>query len=416
MKFGVLADLFEGAGAKVLTEVEINRQRSNQHEFQGVSGFRAFLGTPTEKRTFPATFYWLGGDEDAEPVKVESFCTWSDVRRGQPGRSPEYHLYYAAESEPVVHQARAGDQVVIARTKDGGLMVLLTPEGATIGQQLLWLFGLDLLEGRSVARRLEPDDTVELGFAARNVLADLGIEVEEPEPDAFDLLISKFGRQFPGTVPLSVFARDTLPDVDPLADPDGALVAWMEHEEALFRHLERDIVSERLRTGFMEADLADVDGFLSFSLSVQNRRKSRAGYAFGHHVEAILQAHNISYTREATTEKRNAADFLFPGEDEYTDRGYPDDQLAMLAVKTSCKDRWRQVLAEADRIRTKHLLTLEPAISKVQTAEMQGQGLRLVLPASLHNTYQVDQRAWLMGVGDFLATVRELRGRQRLLI
>ncbi len=44
MKFGVLADLFEGAGAKVLTEVEVNRQRSNQHEFQGVSGFRAFLG------------------------------------------------------------------------------------------------------------------------------------------------------------------------------------------------------------------------------------------------------------------------------------------------------------------------------------------------------------------------------------
>ena len=38
MKFGVLADLFEGAGAKVLTEVEINRQRSNQHEFQWVSG------------------------------------------------------------------------------------------------------------------------------------------------------------------------------------------------------------------------------------------------------------------------------------------------------------------------------------------------------------------------------------------
>ena len=44
----------------------------------------------------------------------------------------------------------------------------------------------------------------------------------------------------------------------------------------------------------------------------------------------------------------------------------------MLAAKTSCKDRWRQVLAEADRIRTKHLLTLEPAISKIQTAEMRG--------------------------------------------
>ena len=86
------------------------------------------------------------------------------------------------------------------------------------------------------------------------------------------------------------------------------------------------------------------------------------------------------YTREATTLKRNAADFLFPGEDEYADRQYPDDQLAMLAEKTSCKDRWRQVLTEAVRIRTKHLLTLEPAISKIPKGEMQGQGLQLVLP------------------------------------
>lgn len=416
MRFGVLSDLFEGAGAKVLTEVEINRQRSNQHEFQGVSGFRAFLGTPAEKKTFPATFYWLQDDEDADPVRLESFCTWSDVRRGKPGRSPEYHLYYAAESEPVVHRARAGDQVVVAKERDGGLMVLLSPAGSTIGQQLLWLFGLELFEGRSVARRLERDDTMELGLAARSVLSDLGIEVEEPEPDAFALLIERFGRRFPGTLQLSSFARETLSGVDPQADPDGALIAWMEHEEALFRHLEREIVSDRLMAGFMEAGTADVDGFLSFSLSVQNRRKSRAGLAFGHHVEAILQAHHVSYTREATTEKRNAADFLFPGEDEYADRRFPDDQLAMLAVKTSCKDRWRQVLAEAERIRTKHLLTLEPAISKVQTAEMQGQGLQLVLPATLHRTYQADQRDRLMGVGDFLEVVRDLKGRQRLLI
>jgi hypothetical protein len=57
-------------------------------------------------------------------VRLESFCTWSDVRRGQPGRSAEYHLYYGADSEPVVHRARAGDQVVIAKEQDGSLMVL----------------------------------------------------------------------------------------------------------------------------------------------------------------------------------------------------------------------------------------------------------------------------------------------------
>ena len=42
----------------------------------------------------------------------------------------------------------------------------------------------------------------------------------------------------------------------------------------------------------------------------------------------------------------------------------------MLAVKSTCKDRWRQILAEADRLPVKHLLTLEPGISVAQTDEM----------------------------------------------
>ena len=103
MKFGVLSDLFDGAGAKYLSTVEVDRGRSNQHEFQGVGGFRAFLGTPSEKQTFPATFWWLTDAEDQPPISETTFCTWSDVRRGKPGRSPEYHLYYAGGSGPVVH-------------------------------------------------------------------------------------------------------------------------------------------------------------------------------------------------------------------------------------------------------------------------------------------------------------------------
>lgn len=406
MKFGQLSDLFAGAGAKYLSEVEVNSQRSNQHEFQGVGGFRAFLGTPAEKVTFPATFYWLNDEDDTRPEGLSSFCTWSDVRRGKPGRSAEYHLYYSAESEPTVHRARAGDLLVIARTKDARLLVMLAPADSTIGAQLLWLFGLDLLAGKPDAIELGAENSVSLGLAARSILDDLGIEAEEPQPDALGLLLDTFGLKFPGTVVFSEFARNTLTGIDPRAAPDEALVAWMEHEEALFRHMERQVVAERLANGFMMEGTADVDGFLSFSLSVQNRRKSRAGWAFGHHVEAILQAQGLDFIREATTEKRNAADFLFPGELQYADPGFPADRLTMLAVKTTCKDRWRQVLAEANRIPAKHLLTLEPAISEAQTAEMQAQSLQLVLPAPLHTTYREAQRAWLMSLRDFIALVQ----------
>lgn len=405
MNFGVLSDYFDGAGAKTLSEVEVNPNSSRQHEFQGVIRFREFLGTPSEKEIYDAYFYWLEDGEESEPLSLASFCTWSDVRRDKPGRSPEYHLYYGADSEPVVHRAKAGDQLVIARKKDGTLLVILCPADSTTGQQLLWLFGLDLIAGQAAARQIG-DDSVTLSFAARAVLQDIGIVFDEPEPDALSRLIDQFGYVFPTTAAMSTFARDTLTDVDVTSDPDGTLVAWMEHEEILFRHMEREIVAKRLKDGFFQGGTADVDGFLKFSLSVQNRRKSRAGWAFGHHVEAILKAHDLRYTREATTEKRNAADFLFPGEEQYLDPRYPEDRLTMLAVKTSCKDRWRQVLAEADRISTKHLLTLEPAISKVQTDEMKGQQLQLVLPAQLHETYRSEQRTWLMNIVEFIETVR----------
>src|SRR5690606_35015935 len=80
-------------------------------------------------------------------------------------------------------------------------------------------------------------------------------------------------------------------------------------------------------------------------------------------------------------------------------------------LKSTCKDRWRQVLSEADRIDEKHLLTLETAISAGQTAEMRSKRLQLVLPRGLHGTYLPAQRDWLMDVGSFVDLVRERQGR-----
>jgi hypothetical protein len=79
----------------------------------------------------------------------------------------------------------------------------------------------------------------------------------------------------------------------------------------------------------------------------------------------------------------------------------------MLGVKSTCKDRWRQVLAEADKIPSKHLLTLEAAISSNQTDEMQAKDLQLVLPSALHHTYSPAQQKWLMDVSAFIDLVRE---------
>lgn len=75
----------------------------------------------------------------------------------------------------------------------------------------------------------------------------------------------------------------------------------------------------------------------------------------------------------------------------------------MLAAKSTLKERWRQVLPEADRIPAKHLVTLEPGITTSQTDQMRTAGLQLVLPFALHASYSAQQQAWLLSMKDFAA-------------
>ncbi len=273
---------------------------------------------------------------------------------------------------------------------------------------MLWLFGLSEQPGLQFEQReLTAESSAELDFAARYILDELGIDAEEPEAEALDRLIAPFGLKFPSTRVFSELARSSLSGISALDAPDAALLAWMDREEMLFRRLERRIVAERIANGFLSAGDADVDGFLGFSLSVQNRRKARAGQALENHLEAIFTAHGIRYARGVETENRNKPDFLFPGQAEYRDPCFAPERLTMLGAKSTLKDRWRQVLSEAERIPGKHLLTLAPGISENQTDEMQAKNLQLVVPGNLHGTYKPAQQAWLMDLGRFLKLVEQ---------
>ena len=273
--------------------------------------------------------------------------------------------------------AEPGDLLIIARQRSGELLLVVVPQQTTLENQLVWLSALDASLGEMFElERFGDDNDRELDFAARYILDELGIEIEEPDAGSLDGLLEHFGDTFPTTREFSSFARDTLEGCDPIQDPDETLLSWMSHEEALFRRLERKIISDRLTDGFADEDSVDVDGFLKFSLSVQNRRKSRVGYALENYLEAILIAHGIRYQRGAETEHKAKPDFLFPGVAEYHDMNFPIESLAMLGAKSTCKDRWRQVLSEAARIPTKHLLTLEPDISGNQTDEMRANDLQ----------------------------------------
>lgn len=400
MNRGFLAEHFSGIAVKQLSAVEINTQTSNQHEFNGTVALQSIFGND-DCTNIPTRFLWIG--DNSESISEDGFITWYDARRRHPTRT-EYRLYF--NTTAISDIAKEGDTLFIARRADGTAMVIITPVETNLQSQLLWLFDLPeqpQLTFSSV--EIAKGGQNEIDFASRFILDELGIEFEEPEMDRLEELLKPFGNTFPTTAVFSQLARDTCAEVSSIDDPDSTLLEWMKQEESLFRQMERGIVADRLSAGFSSNGDADVDGFLKFSLSVQNRRKSRAGYAFGNHIEAILIENNIVHKREATTEKRNGPDFLFPGEGQYHDPNFANDNLRMLGAKTSCKDRWRQVLSEADRIHPKHLLTLEPSISIAQTTEMRNSNLQLVIPRPLFETYGQNQRDWLIDFNAFLDLV-----------
>ncbi|WP_027591176.1 type II restriction endonuclease [Pseudomonas sp. RL] len=404
MKQGHLSEYFTGVAMKRLSAVEADLFRSNQHEFNGVDPLKRLFGQATEKQTYPARFIYLN-DHDDDPVVTDGYVTWYDARERHPTRS-EHRLYFPTTT--VSECAAVGDVLVIGRRPDGSVLVVVAENGSTIANQIQWLFGItDLAHpGFSIREELETEQD-RLEFASRLILESIGVPVEPPAETHLDDMLSRFGSRFPTTRLFSEYARSTLKDVSALDGPDAALMAWMEREEILFRTLERHLIGDRLSKGFD----GDVESFMGFSLSVQNRRKSRVGYALENHLETIFRTMDIRYVRTAVTENRAKPDFLFPGKAEYHDPSFAASQLTMLGVKSTCKDRWRQVLAEANRIEEKHLLTLETAISSNQTDEMRAKRLQLVLPQPLHTTYTGAQREWLIDVSTFVDLVAE---RQRI--
>lgn len=403
MKNGLLSKYFKGIVAKKLSEVEVDPRVSNQHEFNGINEFRSILGP--EKSTYEGVFVYLADNEE-DVLKEVGSLTWYNARENHPTRN-EFRLYYSKTQ--IMEKANVGDFLLIGLTHDNKLAVVIAPKATTAEQQLLWLFEIGEIGNKFIFRDISSNDT-KLNFAGKYILNSLGFEIDESEPDFLDLILNKFGSQFPPTTIFSDFARSTVNNVSPIEEPDKTLIAWLEREEMLFKTLEKHIVSQKLEQGFGE-NRTDVDDFISFSLSVQNRRKSRAGFAFENHLASIFKFQGINFSKGAKTERNNKPDFLFPSITNYHKPGFPVELLTMLGVKTTAKDRWRQILSEADRIPHKHLITLEPAISVNQTEEMFAQNLQLVVPHSLRETFTAKQQLNLLSLQDFLYVVRERQNK-----
>lgn len=404
---GMLADYFDEAAFKILAQVDIISPVSNQHEWNGVAALKKLFGT--QRCECPVVFTYLH-EEESRISSVEGMVTWYDSREkssARTGRS-EYRLYYP--SNDVTREMKAGDLLVIAK-KGTDFHIFIAEKFSVAEQQLLWMFGTDRehttsFEIKEFTKTPFTTDTTQ-SLVSRFLLDTLGIVPKDADEAYIPELTKAFQDKMPDTDHLLQFViNDLKGEIDPVADPDETVLKLFYKQEILYKTLERNRIVSKLKAGFEPSD--PVQDFINFSLSVQNARKSRAGTALERQLCYIFDKNEVQYSYNKVTEHPSKPDFIFPSIEKYHSPEFPADQLYMLASKSTCKDRWRQVLAEAARISHKHLFTLEPRISINQTVEMTNNNLTLVLPTRIKQTYTNEQQKNILSLRDFIALVKQL--------
>ena len=249
--------------------------------------------------------------------------------------------------------------------------------------------------------------------AETNRLIDVHLLQPKTRENAeFDRFISSIKEGFPTSSEMAAAARriqDTLYNrrKQIITDPDKKLLEWTDLEYRLFRRLEQVRYSDLLIHGF-----SSVEEFLSAANQVLNRRKSRAGKSLEHHLAAIFEGNGLQYSEQAITEGRKKPDFLFPSQIAYHNPSFPTERIIALGAKTTCKDRWRQVINEADRLRNrpKYLCTLQQGISVAQLDEMQKEQVVLVVPKKYIDFYPKSRQDQIWSLNRFVSYVKEIEG------
>lgn len=221
---------------------------------------------------------------------------------------------------------------------------------------------------------------------------------------------------FPETTQMAKFARNIYNEANQITDedicktPDLQLLKWIDTEYALFRNFE-----EKIYAPIYSMPFPNCQELVKFSNIILNRRKSRAGKSLEHHLATIFTSAKLEYEEQAVTEDNKKPDFLFPSGEAYHNLTFPADKLVFLGAKTTCKDRWRQVLNEANRIETKYLFTLQQGISKNQLREMKHEHLKLVVPSPYLTSFDKEFQSEIETLSSFINIVKEKQKSKTIL-
>lgn len=200
---------------------------------------------------------------------------------------------------------------------------------------------------------------------------------------------------FPTTAEMSATARRIVEECGSVRgmDADGVLMRHVTVEYDLFKALEDQLVLSDVTQKF-----ESVDSFLRVAQSITQRRKARAGKSLEEHLKALFVARRILFEPQPILDGTKP-DFVVPSAAKYHAASEQEmEDVLVVAAKTTCKDRWRQVSAEAPRVSTRYLVTLQKGISSRQLAEMRAARVQLVVPKDLHSSYAPEDREHLMTI------------------
>lgn len=256
-------------------------------------------------------------------------------------------------------------------------------------------------------------DTFGISATETNCLIDVHkVNPELRERAEIDKFISSLDNDFPTSDTMSAAARriqNTIYNhIEHIqSNPDRKLIEWTTVEYRLFRALEYARYGEMIIGGF-----SSIEDFIATANQVLNRRKSRAGKSLEHQLSALFSGNGLQFQEQAITEGNKKPDFLFPSGEAYHSAAFPTEKLISLAAKTTCKDRWRQVINEADRLRSrpKFLCTLQQGISSAQLDEMAAEQVILVVPKPYIAYYPKNSQARIWTLARFIAFVKETEG------
>lgn len=222
-------------------------------------------------------------------------------------------------------------------------------------------------------------------------------------------VVIELNAEFPHAEQMSRLARIISDEVfdnteEIITNPDKKLLEWIEVEYQLFRAIEESKYGQKIRHGFK-----DMQEFLDIANSIMNRRKVRAGKSLEYQLSAIFDENNLPYESQIITEANKKPDFIFPSGAAYHNLQYDADKLIILAAKTTCKDRWRQILNEANRVRDKkkYLFTLQQNISSKQFLEMKSEGVVLIIPEPYRKNYPPSLRYEILNLAEFIDFVKD---------